>query len=560
MSNPVPRRGILALLGLGSAVATSRALTGNAEAAAPSAARTVAMRENLAHITAAPGEVWFIADGPGAGSWRWRAGNHDDQVRADLLQGLTLAHATISPKKGAWVREWDGAYGRAEWFGAVVNQRDVDCQPAIQAALDLCPAVQLGAGIYHTRSRILILKNATHLLGMGMAQDQGENLRATQIVCSSPTDTILQVGSDSARQPSPLVETVELRDFSVRRDAAPFIPASGLNGAIGIAMRWCVNCHVERVFSTDSARGWYFYGTIENYVTGCSAMRGRSGSDRANDFFIGYHLDYTAPLAANGGNASLYFDHCRAFAGFGEGTPTLVYSAGLRTDYGFVDLYINALETGLIQYGIDGHGDAYSGGESFRTEDLIITNCVFDPGHEACIRLQTADTSAQIQITSNYFAAAEGTSIALADIGGSVSLTANQCFGRVGLHASRVNNLRATNNLYTKHEQPIRLENVTSFHLQDTIHVLAPPSDFAAIRLIDCTRGRIDCIVNGRSSAHAVGVDLAGTGNSLVEVNCTNLQASAFAGGAVSKLIYNGQPVTAVGSFGNNCLAQGIMQ
>jgi len=558
VSDSLPRRGILALFGLGSAAATSRALAAAAEPQA--SARVAANREALARVTPSPGEPWSVVEGPGGGSWRWRDGDHTAAVRADPLQGLTLRHATIPPVKGAWVRDWDGLHGRAEWFGAVVNRRDVDCQPAIQAAIDLCPTVQLGAGSYYTRSRILILRNATHLIGMGMAQDQGENLRATKIVCTSPTETILQVGSDSARQPNPLVETVELRDFTVLRDTAPFIPTKGFDGAIGIAMRWCENCHVERVFSTDSARGWHFYGTIENYFTRCSAMRGRSGSNRANDFFIGYHLDYTAPLAANGGNASLYFDHCRAFAGFGEGTPSLTYSAGLRTDNGFVDLYINALETGLIQYGIDGHGDAYSAGESFRTEDLIITNCVFDPGHEACIRLQTADTSAQIQITSNYFAAAEGTSIALADIGGSISLTGNQCLGRVGLHAARVNNLRATNNVYTKHEQPIRLENVTSFHIQDTIHVLAPGADFAAIRLADCMRGKIDCIVNGLGSRHSVGVDLVGAGNSFVEVACTNLQSSAFAGGAVNKLLHNGQPVTVAGPFGNNCLAQGIMQ
>ena len=394
--------------------------------------------------------------------------------------------------------------------------------------------------------------------------DQGANDRATQIICTSATETIIQVGSDSSTQPTPLVEAVILKGFTVNRSVDPFTPATGVAGAIGIALRWCVNCHFEKVFSINSCRGWFLFGTVETYVKWCAALRNREGSNAANDPFIGFHLDYSAPLGANGGNASAYLTYCRAFP-YTEGTvPSLTYSAGVRMDSGWVDLFIHGFETGGgIQYGIHGIGDGYSSG-SFRTEDLIITNCVLDPGAIACIWLEQAGPESAITIANSYLApASTGTAVVLYQLGGSVTVSNNQvivaAFSAAGIGATNVNNLRAHGNIYTGLRQPIWLNAVTSFEIRDTLHGLVTSGDYPALGVAACTRGKIDCIVNGPGGCYTKGVDLQGTANSLIQVEATNLQATAFPSGSANKIVHNGTQVTTAGLFGTNCLASGIM-
>jgi hypothetical protein len=560
---PFSRRALLALAGASPAAAVAL-IDDQAGGAALPPGTTVNTREQLARIDAAPGEVRWLDEGARNGRFVWRAGDHRQAIGADPLQGLSVAHHRRPPSDGAWLRIWDGVHGRAEWFGAQADHADVDCTAAIQAALDLCPTVLLCAGIYHTRARLLIVRNSTRLIGAGIAQtDQGQNGRATVIACASADATILQIGVDDSRQPPRLVEGVQLADFTVKRSVDPLTPPKGVAGAIGIALRWCVNCHITRIFSIESARGWFFYGTVENYVTYCSALRGRRGTNPANDVFVGFHLDYTAPLAANGGNASLYIDHCRAFGGYGAGRPALTYSAGLRTDGGWVDLYIHAFETGAIQFGIDGYGDAHDGGTSYRTEDLIITNCVLDPGEVACIRLQSADASSAVQISNCYLATIPaGTCLILRDIGGAITVTGNQFItgapGATGMSAANINNLRAEGNIYTRLRQPVWLQSITGLSLRDTINGIDGANAYPAVTMIDCTRGMVECTVSGRSGSYATGVDLRGSGNSLIEVRCTNLERATFTPGP-AKLIADGAPVRGAGPFGRDCLAQGIM-
>lgn len=563
----LPRRSLLTLLAGGAAAAglpapPAAAMTSNPADEGP----LLPDRQALARAPAAPGARLLVDEGGRVGAWVWRGGDQRAAVAADPHQGLTVAHATIPPSTGAWRREWDGVHGHAEWFGARADDPAFDNQQPLQAAIDLVPTLLLGAGSYHLRGGIGITRNGTRIIGAGLTQtDQGTNDRGTQIVCSSATDTIIRIGAASERQPATLTETVQLIDLTVRRSAAPFVPQTGVEGAIGIALRWCVNCHIERVFSIDSTRGWHLYGTVENYLRHCGALRAISGNHGGSgDVFVGFHLDYRAPLAGgNAGNASLYIDHCRAFGGFGGRAPDCRYSAGLRTDGGWVDLYIHGLETGTLHYGIHGNGDGAGEGLSFRTENLTISNCVLDPGYKAAIQLENADASSAVQIVANYCAVTpSGTAIALANLGGAVTLTGNQCIngspGGTGLSAVAVANLRTNGNIYTRLKEPIYLERVTNFAVADTIRVFDKAPDYPAVTVAACRRGQIDCIVSGRSGVQAAGVALK-NGSSRIEINATNIDPAALIGGAATKLTLDGRPVTATGAFGDACLATGIM-
>jgi hypothetical protein len=525
---------------------------------------SVSQISDLAGLLPMPGRVAYLTDYANLGQ---RAGFflcvQGTLPSGDPLQGLYFPSSTTGYY---WSRIWNGVEGQAEWFGAKTGDSSTDYAPAINAAIAWCPTLKLRAGDYYTNTRILVTRNGQRIIGAGMTQtDEGTNANATRILCQSATATIMQVGVDGNSLPATLTEAVQLADFTVQRTVGPTIPASGFaGGAVGIAVRWAVNCHFDRVFSLESAKGWEFYGTVEMYTTKCSALRSLAGTTPANDFHIGYYLDYSAPLGTNGGNASLYFDKCRAFPY--KSPATLAYSSGIRSDGGFVDLYIDKFEMGAgMQYGIHLIGDAYSGGISYKTEDLMITNCVLDPGSIANIRVERGDISTQSVISNNYCApGASGTAISLFQLGGTINVSHNQIIGGgfygTGISANQVNGLVSSCNLMTRILNPIVLNSVTAFTINnDRIHGLeASGTALGAVVCTNCTQGVIEPIVDGPSGCYGSGIYLTGTGNSRIEARVTNLQYSAFVGGAAQKLLNNNVQITSPGPFGNNCTSTGI--
>jgi hypothetical protein len=569
VENPVSRRLLLGLFGTGSVVAAAQSSAQTAvDRQASGPGTPIGSADSRAFLERQPADVgstWWLDEEERAGAWTFKAGDFASAVSADRLQGLFLPHAGVSPSRGAWVRQWDNVTGRAEWFGARRNVPNFDNQPAIQAALDLCPVVQLGAGSYFVARRLTITRNGTQLRGVNPTQtDQGTSDRSTRIVSTSATETILQIGSDSRSKPSELVEAVRIEGFTVDRSANPFTPASGVAGCVGIALRWCVNCHAERVFSINSSRGFTFSGTVENYIRYCSALREREGSNASNDCFIGFHFEGDAPSGYNGANASLYLTFCRAFPLTTDGAPSLTYGAGIRFDGGWVDLFIKGFEAGSgIQYGIHGIGDGYAS-TSFRTENLMITDCVLDHSGTACIALEKGGQMTAVTIANNYFATGTGTAVFLHQLGGSITVANNQFivgqYGATGLSAVQVNNLRTQGNIYTSLRQPVILQGVTHFEIADTINGTRSGGDHPAITLAECRNGTVDSIVSGSPASYTAGVAMKGPANQLIEVNATKLSSSALARGAVAKITYNDQSITAAGLFGRDCLATGILR
>jgi len=525
---------------------------------------SVSQISDLAGLLPMPGRVAYLTDyanlGQRAGFFLCVAGTLPS---GDPLQGLYFPSSTTGYY---WARIWNSVEGQAEWFGAKTGDSSTDYAPAINAAIALCPTLKLRAGDYYTNTRILVTRNGQRIIGAGFTQtDEGANVNATRILCQSATATILQIGVDGNSLPATLTEAAQLSDFTVQRTVGPSIPASGFaGGAVGIAVRWAVNCHFDRVFSLESAKGWEFYGTVEMYTTKCSALRSLAGTTPANDFHIGYYLDYSAPLGLNGGNASLYFNKCRAFPY--KSPATLTYSAGIRSDGGFVDLFIDRFEMGAgMQYGIHLIGDAYSGGISYKTENLHITNCILDPGAIANIRVERGDISTQSRISGNYCApGSSGTGISLAQLGGTIEVAHNQIIGGgfygTGISASQVNGLVSIGNLMTRIKNPIVLSQVTSFTISnDRIHGLESGGTAqGAVLCTNCTQGVIEPILDGPGGCYGSGVYLTGTTNAGIEVRVSNIQWSAFVGGAAQKLLNNNVPVTTPGAFGNNCLCAGL--
>jgi hypothetical protein len=529
-------------------------------AALPPADGAAAGRAALAALDPTAYKTVYLEDGGRSG---WFVA-HEGAAPEDRLEGLRIA----SRVRGYhWQRIWDGVHGRPEWFGAVPGDaaQAAATRAAIQACLDLCPHTLLSGGQYYVDDTLVITRNGTRLSGVAHTQtDQTRNDagRTTQIVSTSSTATILRVGAASAAR-APLTETVTLQDFSVNRSVAPFTPEQGIAGAIGIELRWIVNCHFSCVFSINSARGWLCYGTVENYLRYCGALRDRPGTNKANDVFVGFHLDYSAPSGYNGGNASLYIDRCRCFPLTDRGSPSLTASYGIYLDRGWVDLWIDGFETGAgIMWGIYGVGRG-SNATDFTTEDLFIRNCVLDPGGAGCIRLADAGVLTQVHIIGNYFApSATGTGVVLDQVRGNVTLADNQFVvanagSATGVAINGSAMVRLSGNSYLNLRQPIVCNSAANVSIEDTIHYVGPKGDYPAVGLRGSTKGGyVQCVVGGSDQAYTAGV-LVERGVSEVEVNASGIQSSVVAPG--SKILHDGTPVRRQGAFGANCLASGIL-
>ncbi|RSV50392.1 hypothetical protein CA233_06520 [Sphingomonas sp. ABOLD] len=483
----------------------------------------------------------------------------------DPLQGLYVA---AQANGYHWRRVWDGVHGRPEWFGAVLNDpsKAATTRAAIQACLDSCPSTQLSGGAYFVDGTLTILRNGTKLHGVAHTQtDETGNdaRRTTQIVCTSPTAAILRVGADARARPGSLTEAVTLADFSVNRSVGPFTPKAGIEGAIGIELRWIVNCHFVRVFSINSARGWFCYGTVENYLSHCGALRDKPGTNPANDVFVGFHLDYSAPSGFNGGNASLYIDRCRCFPLTGRSTPPLTASYGIYLDKGWVDLWIDGFESGAgIEWGIYGIGTGVAT-KDFKTEDLFIRNCVLDPGGAGCIRLADAGVQTQVHIIGNYLApSGSGTGIVLEQVRGSVTIANNQFVvaaagTATGVAVNGGTMTRLSGNSYLNLRQPIVCNSAFGISIEDTIQSVRPNGDYPAVGLRGNTRsGFVRCMVGGREKAYTAGVLVDGSVSD-VEVNASAIQEPVVAPGG--RIQHGGITVRSPGPFGAGCLASGIV-
>lgn len=84
----------------------------------------------------------------------------------------------------------------------------------------------------------------------------------------------------------------------------------------------------------------------------------------------------------------------------------------------------------------------------------------------------------------------------------------------------------------------------------------------AAIVLKNCTnRYYIRPTIFGANNIFTGGIDLQGSGNDIIEVNCTTVDSSAISGGTGNLIVQNGTARTAPGTYisGGTLLVSGLV-
>lgn len=514
-------------------------------------------------------------------------------VVVTFSKGLTASVGQIFNLSGGAVAVLSNILtGCPEWWGAITGSPTTDCGPAINACIVAAPVTLLQMATYYINTLISIQIDGRAMVGQAESQLQttGPGSPGTGTLSANATNIVLmnngtgttngvQIGSSAGSQPSQLVQFVRLKDiniFSATASAAFGVsgalaiqnPASGVSPApTGVIMRWCANCTLERVLTAEFSYGFSRYGTIENYMLNCTALRYTPGTHTGNDFWTGFYHDNSAPLGANSGNASVYMNRCRAFSNEAVSlAPTYSYNAACQFFDGYTDSYIVQLESGNCGYGIDAVGRSSTAIDA-QTEDLIIEACVLDSCRNVGVRVTVGGPQTAVQIQNTYIGVTLATSpvsigIEVLNVHGSVNIQGNQIIGvqgnpATGLRVDTSSGVVSRGNIYTDMQDPVIITTSFNVRCEDIINCAAQGPATAGVQITDLTRGVIDCDIHTSNATATIpcGVDLIGSSNTHVVVRMGNVDPTYITGNPLQS---NGSAVTTNGTFSTNCLAAEI--
>jgi len=427
-------------------------------------------------------------DGDRQGLFRCRAGS---SPVSDPLEGLYITSNTAG---FFWERQWDGVYGRPEWFGAQVNVKAADCQPAISNCHRLCPVTQLSEATYYTYDTVKADEENHGFSGVASS-----TLGSGSTICLTGANvvaaTVFEIGSGNS---SSHVGWQSHNDFNVARDctgqAQPRESPTGdpIDGTKGIVVYGANNTVINRVRSFDSPIGMHVLDTVACDISrvDCACANIPAG------MHIVFHLigKYGASGGYIGSNASLY---CERLTGFDKNSPASSIFIKLFGKPGDTWLYrpeTGGVDFGIIIEGLDQNGNIMSGAGN---QDIKIRSPILDQVSNTGILISGMNSSAAVGVSDAYvYANGAATCLTVRDIeGGSVSITGdNQLLGDGNSTGVYVANTRGVNigeeTLLRDHLKPLVVEFVSASSFAPK--VWAPNN--GASRAVDL-RGTVRCSI-----------------------------------------------------------------
>jgi hypothetical protein len=494
-------------------------------------------------------------------------------------------------------------FGYPEWWGSVNYLSNtpgpfvpIDSAPGINACLASIAECRLHGGVYYISSTVFVANRCSTLRGLGGPTQQPTGAitpaalspAATQIVITSPSLTGLICGVNQA-SPYPgaaVAEFITLKDFALIRatatnplnvtGAAPINnTTNGGPGAFGIRYMWCNLLRVENVLVAESSIDHYLYGCVECYFDRVSGLRYTQGAAPASDNFSAFYLDFSAPLGDNAGNASIYFNRCRAFSSPASWTPN--YSAMFTTGQGFVDTYLMQCESGGLQYGADLVGNGQTPAtEPFATEDFHISFCIFDTCSKRGVRITQGGNYSSVTIEGGYIGVSNNSAAAGIEVNtysGSLTVNHMQMINGLGGQASGIiatgnatGSVKLTfiGNILTDIATPYIFNTIIGAYVNDIVNAVTVFTGGPIVPAVQCTnvnRSKFDLKVGSNPIIAAYNFGLAfDTTSQNNEVNLTRITGGVLAGAAKANAIaYNGAAWGGGSTFGTGNIATGVL-
>lgn len=439
-----------------------------------------------------------------------------------------------------------------EWWGATTG--GADCYAAITAALAAFGIVRLGVGDYYTSATIKMNRGHQKLIGAGSEWEAGQ---ATRLLVASGSLTALQVGPDA--QPGSInqfQQQNEVKDLYVARTVAPVIAS----GCAAVRAQYIIFGHFENVKTNESMRGFECYGCVSTIFDRCAAVRESAGTGAGTDNWRGFYANGFAAIGAAGGNASIYWNFCRA----GCNLPALSTgdSNGFYADNNFTDLFIESPETVSCHVGINIQGN--TSGTAETNTDCQIKNPINDAFTLYGILVNAVNSKGSVEIIAGYYGGGTGATHAIliqnsygvSVKGGQFVMLANVTCIAVGLIGCRgcvIDRpliLEAT-------AGPVVLSDSSSCDVRPVVKNFQNAVAGQAVLLTGgARRNYVQPQVLGGAGKVGVGVALAAAADQYNEINCSLIDPACIAGNVLTQ---TGVAVTARGDFGTGNIASGVM-
>lgn len=289
-------------------------------------------------------------------------------------------------------------YAYPEWFGAIRNDSGADCSGAINKAYTSANELKLNGGYYYVADTVYFNKSGVRVSGIGNGRSF-DNPKSQSVICCTDTSlTILAIGN-SAGLWNGLFE-----DFGVYRTNA------GADGAIGIRIYNTLLSKFNNIFSRSTV-SFYCETNVKPIFDGCLAFPRANDASGVNLYGWYFKNDTVNPANNATGNPSTYIINCTI-----EGqASSAAYELGIAWTDGLSDLFIDGLEAGFINRGIQ-----IDGANSATMHDININRVVIDNYSNFAIRIVNCDDT-EININGGYMYGAQ-TPFLLNNLKGNVTI------------------------------------------------------------------------------------------------------------------------------------------
>lgn len=451
--------------------------------------------------------------------------------------------------------------GYPEWFGAVVG--GADCILAIELLRDsLVPRLRFAYGSYNVSRTVKANRGYQSWKGAGPLFAGSSS--ATRFVVTGSSAHTMQLGADAfPGSINAMPAEIHVSDISFGRTAAP-TPVAGLgNGPAGLDMKFCRQSSVTRCRAEENKVGFRIGGVAGSEVRDCYSNRSLAGSAAPNDNYVAFYLDGTVNIGAAGGNASLCVYGCYGMLSRSPGPAGESY--GLYADGSFVDTVVDTFNIVEVDYGVYLNGNASQSGSA----DFHLKTPILDGFHKYGIVIFSPSEYTAINISGHYCAPANvATAIAgvlITGSKGSISIMGGQVVGwpypaAIGMFVTNSRGVFSSGNKYIGSSRPLVCDTVTLSTFQDIAVNPAEVNTTGAFYFNATTKCSIKPIVSGGAAKFSTGVEFAGATCHFNTVDPTGIDPAALTGGlAANKLRYNATQITALGVFGVDNQAVGVI-
>jgi hypothetical protein len=454
--------------------------------------------------------------------------------------------------------------GFPEWWGAVVDNIAIDCQPAINACIVACPNILLGSGTYYIFNTVLHQTPHRNVIGIGGNQQNADT--ATKIVITSATQTVWLIGPSSSPVSSALYQSNNrLSNVCLDRSVAPNV--SNLTASTGLFVQYTVWTEVDEVWCYSHCIAFSITNNSGGKYTNCVCSRTVAGVGGADRYF-GFQLAGNTPLTA--GFYSLYISKCIVACSLSLPNSYGLYASGTN---GINDLFVHQLETSQLGFGafIQGNGNTSTIADYYN-EDIRFMDCTFDACYQAAYAFGSISLYGAITIDGGYAApfTLGGTTqlgvLYFSNSNGAVTVTNMQALMNFGascpfVQAINAKSITTRDCIVTEPgSAPYLLTNVTNSLFADQIRNNSVQPATPCVQVSTGTsRNKISPIIMGRAGAWTVGVNITAAAGTQSEYNLSGIDAGCITGGSANKLVYGGTQITSAGAFGTGAIASGVM-